>query len=43
MEKLVLAHYALLAGICFILAAVRWIQRKAADMRGHRLPPMRLL
>jgi len=28
-------------GLAF--GAVRWIQRTAADLRGHRLPPMRWL
>lgn len=43
MEKLALAHFALLAVLCLAIGAARWIQRKGADLRGRRLPPMRIL
>ncbi len=43
MGKIVVLTYALLAVLLFGGAAIVWIRRKTAELRGHKLPPMRLL
>lgn len=32
-----------IALMCVALGVLAWARRKCADLRGHRLPPMRLL
>lgn len=32
-----------MALICVVMGGLAWARRKCADLRGHRLPPMRLL
>lgn len=40
MSNPLISAIALVVCFGFAMGAVRWIQRKAADLRGHRLPLM---
>lgn len=43
MARLTLATYALLAVLLFAGAAFLWIRRYCAQLRGKRLPPLRIV